>query len=93
MISNPAVEAGRSNPDYRESLQTSVNSEKVTVIIYPDIMELFLCIADDIVAIGASKEDRPHALVISSRPEVKDWAEETFKKYRQQATRLSSYAL
>ena len=48
----------------------------------------FVGILDDVVQTGVDEGGEPRAIVGSTDPDVRDWAEEVFERYRQQATQL-----
>jgi predicted transcriptional regulator len=81
ILSAATLEASRSNPEYADAFETTAASDAVDVAVYPDEVELFLCVADDTVAVGASKDDRPHAMVVTSNPRVREWAIDTFEDH------------
>lgn len=85
VLSDAAVAAGNDHPEYRESQQQILESERVDLRVHPDELPFLLCIADDTVAIGAIKNTTPFALVVSSEPAVTQWAEQTFERYRDQS--------
>lgn len=81
ILSAATLEASRSNPEYADAFETTAASDAVDVAVYPEPVELFLCVADDTVAVGASKDDRPHAMVVTSNPRVREWAIDTFEAH------------
>ena len=89
IIPEAAMQAGGSNPDYQNMMETISEAEEVDQFIHPGATEVFLCIADETVAIGTTKKGMPHALVVTTNPVAKQWADETFERYRDQSARPS----
>jgi len=81
ILSAATLEASQSNPEYADAFETTAAADAVDVAVYPDEVKLFLCVADDTVAVGASKDDRPHAMVVTSNPRVREWAIDTFEDH------------
>jgi hypothetical protein len=48
----------------------------------------FVGVMDDVVQIGADEGGEPRALVESTDPAVRDWAEATYERFRRRATRV-----
>lgn len=81
VLSAATLEASRSNPEYADAFETTAASDAVDVAVYPEQVGLFLCVADDTVAVGVSKEDRPHAMAVTDAPAVREWAIDTFEDH------------
>lgn len=85
VLSESALEASENHPDYQDDQQLVNQSDQTDIYLAATEIPFLLCIADDTVAIGVTKEKKPHALVVSTNADVKQWAEQTYEAYQEQA--------
>lgn len=75
----------QSNPDYAELTEDLVPTGRFTVSVYKDEIPYFVGILDDTVQIGVDENGEPRALLETDSPEIRDWAENVYTDYEQQA--------
>lgn len=85
VLSESAVEASEDHPDYHETQQLITQAAQTSISVASTEIPFLLCIADETVAVGTTKESRPHSLLVSTNVDVKQWAEETFNMYQKAA--------
>lgn len=83
VLSESAIEASEVHPDYRDDQQLVNQADQTDIYLSATEIPFLLCIADDTVAIGVTKGRKPHALVVSTNADVKQWAEQTFEAYQE----------
>lgn len=89
VVSSPsAVEAGETHPEHRPDRQLITQVDQTEIYLASTEVPFVLCITGDTVAIDVSNGRQPHALVISTSADLKQWAERTFESYRDRAQSL-----
>lgn len=85
VLSESAIEASEFHPDYQESQQLLNQADQTEIYLASQEIPFLLCIADETVVIGVTKDLKPHAILVSTNAEVKQWAEQTYQTYREHA--------
>lgn len=85
IVSPSAREALRTNQDYARDHEVAADADTVEFFVHPDSLDLYLAILEGTVAIAVTRGDRPHALVVSEEPAVREWALDAFERYRSAA--------
>ena len=86
VLSRGAAEIFRSKPGFRQWAETALPSDDVEVQVFDDDLPYFLGIYDDVVHIGAEDDNgMRRALVETDDATVRDWAENTFRAYKDSA--------
>lgn len=80
-----AMEAAESHPDYRGDHRVNAAAGTIDFFVYPEPPDLYLGIFDETVALAATEDDRPRAMVVSDATPVFEWAIETFGQFRADA--------
>jgi predicted transcriptional regulator len=83
VLSESALEASEIHPDYQEHQQLVSQADQTDIYLASIDIPFLLCIADDTVAIGVTNDGKPHALVVSTNADVKQWAEQTYETYQE----------
>jgi predicted transcriptional regulator len=84
VLSESAMEASEIHPDYQDDQQLINQADQTDIYLASTEIPFLLCIADDTVAIGVTNDMRkPHALVVSTNADVKQWAEQTYEAYQE----------
>ena len=83
VLSESALEASELHPDYQEDQQLVNQADQTDIYLASTEIPFLLCIADDTVAIGVMNDRKPHALVVSTDTDVKQWAEQTYEAYQE----------
>lgn len=92
IVTSPsALEVARTNDDYAPDHEVVRRSSSVRLFVHPDPFDHYLGIFDLTTAIAVSKDDRPYAMVIDETAPVREWATETFERYREEATPVEAY--
>ncbi|SEA07662.1 Predicted transcriptional regulator, contains HTH domain [Haloplanus vescus] len=86
VISERASERASERIDYREGHETTIESDSVDIYVHPKPISFFVGVMDDTAAFGASKDGQPHALAVSTDPELRTAAESIFERYRDEST-------
>ena len=74
-----------------DALEDVMQTGRVEIYVYPDPISFGLLITDEVVAIGAYDDDGTmQALVESADETIRQWAIDTFEKYRKAATEIES---
>ena len=76
-----AAEEATTNPDYRDDHLAALRADTVEMHAYPERIPLFVGVLDDTVALSSAKDGRPNALVTTTNPTVREWAEETIADF------------
>lgn len=88
VLSESAIEASKTHPDYQEAQQLVNQADQTDIYLASTDIPFVLCVADDTVAIGVTKDTKPHALIVSTHAEVKQWAVETYETHRKHAQQV-----
>jgi len=72
----------RSQRGYEGAFEREVQSDSVALFVYPDTIEVTYSIIDDVVALGATVDNEPYALLESTNPDLRAWVEQTIDEYR-----------
>jgi len=83
VLSESALEASEIHPDYQDDQQLVTQADQTDLYLASTEIPFLLCIADDTVAIGVTNDMKPHALVVSTNADVKQWAEQTYDAYQE----------
>lgn len=88
LTADAAADAG-SNPDYRSAHRTVLGAPDVEMFVHPEPFRFFLGVFDDAVALGASRDGHVHAMVVSGNAAVREWADRTYRTYRERSEALA----
>lgn len=90
VISSQASERASERVDYQDGHATTLASDVVDIYVHPEPLSFFAGIMDDTAAFGVSKDGQPHALAVSTDPELRAAAESIFEAYRNASTRKTT---
>ena len=82
IIPADAAEDAMTNPDYREAHLETLRAEGVEMFAHPERIPLFVGVLDETTALGSIRDGRPNALVTTTDPAAREWAEETIQAYK-----------
>lgn len=86
IIAAPLVaETFRTNPDFTAYIETMLGTDSYDLAIADETPPFYLGILDDTVEIAVG-DDIPRAMVETTNPKVRAWAERTFMEWKAEAT-------
>lgn len=74
-----------SDPDYAGLTEDMAATGRFEIYEFDGDIPYFVGVLDDTVQIGVDEDGEPRALVETTHPEVRAWAEATFEEYKQHA--------
>ena len=90
MVVVPEVaEMFQSNPDYVELFNGMVDTGRFEVHVHGGGMLYYIGILDDTVQMGVDEDGEPRGLLETDSEEVREWAENKYDSYKQEAEVLS----
>lgn len=75
----------QSDPDYAGLTEDMSETGRYKLYRYDGDIQYFIGLLNDTVQIGVDEAGEPRALVETTNPKVRDWAETTFEEYKKQA--------
>jgi predicted transcriptional regulator len=91
VVSERAVRSALSNPDYESLLAEVRGAEGHSLYVTADPVPFVLGVFDDVVALGATEDGHPHALVVSDAEPVVEWALAFFSAARDDAMPVADW--
>ncbi|MEF8871505.1 MAG: HTH domain-containing protein [Haloarculaceae archaeon] len=89
VLERDVLDTIEANPEYSKSFDEIADSAEVSVYIHSGPFPFLVALTERRVAIGATNDDGfPAALVVSSSPDARSWAESVYEAFRSDATRL-----
>ncbi|SEP14349.1 Predicted transcriptional regulator, contains HTH domain [Halogranum amylolyticum] len=88
VVSPNVAETFQSDPDFVDLTRDMLNSGWFDVYVYDSNIPYYLGILDDTIQIGADEAGTPRALIETTSDEVRAWAEETYRDYKEAARPL-----
>lgn len=85
VTSNDVLNTLREHPEYQKSYDLVQAADQLSLSVCVDPVPFMLCLTDDVVTVGVSKDGRPYAQIVSDHPALWEWAETTFASFRNQA--------
>ncbi|MDR9380873.1 MAG: hypothetical protein RI560_04280 [Natronomonas sp.] len=85
----PALDDAASHPEYAEAQRTIQASGAVDLYISSASFSFVLGVMDGTAVVGVQVDDRPYALVESTRPEFREWVDSRLDEYRAGATPIT----
>jgi hypothetical protein len=76
------------DPDFVERTREMAETGRCRVFQADERPPYFVGVMDEIVQIGTDEDGEPRAIVESTAPAVRDWAETTYERFRGRATRV-----
>jgi predicted transcriptional regulator len=76
------------DPDFVERTREMAETGRCRVFQADERPPYFVGVMDEIVQIGTDEDGEPRAIVESTAPAVRDWAETTYDRFRGRATRV-----
>jgi len=83
------ADAFQSNPDYAELHEEMVDTGRFEVHVHDGDIPYYLGILDDTVQMGVNEDGEPRGLLETDSEEVREWAENRYESYKQEAEPLS----
>jgi predicted transcriptional regulator len=84
-------ETVKSQRGYDGAFEREVQSDSVELRISPDSIDVIYSIIDDIVALGATVDNEPYALLESKNPDLRAWVEQTIDEYKTAAVPVEEF--
>jgi predicted transcriptional regulator len=78
----------RSAPEYTELWEEMVATGRFELFVYDGTIPYALCVFDDTVQIVVAEGDEPRALLETAADDVREWAMETYRRYKRQSNQL-----
>ncbi len=75
--------------EYTEAHDAAMDADSFSAFRYDGDVPFMLATLDDTVALGVTENGVPHAIVVSENEAVREWAEATFRRFREAATSLT----
>ena len=76
------------DPEFVERTREMAETGRCRVFQADERPPYFVGVMDEVVQIGADEAGEPRAIVESTDPAVRDWAEATYERFRRRATRV-----
>lgn len=84
IVSPAVIDTFKTNPNYTEAIKEMTATGGLDIFQASTEIPFSLGVIDDRVQIIADEDEEPRALVEIDNPIVRNWAENTFKEYKQQ---------
>jgi predicted transcriptional regulator len=75
----------RSSPDYADRVEDMRATDRFELFVYEGSLPYFLGVFAEQVQIGVDEDNQPRAMLETAAAEVREWAEQTYNEYKQQA--------
>lgn len=85
LVASAAVVDAMRSPEYADALEPMLAVENFSLLVYDGAVPYFLGLVDGTVQLGVDDDGVPAALAESDAPEVVEWAERTYERYRSAA--------
>lgn len=89
VVASSVAETIRSNPEYAPLYEELATSDRFSVYVYDGEIPYFVGILDTTVQVGVDEDGEPRALLETKAAEVRQWAENRFQSFKQDADRLT----
>jgi len=87
VLERDVVDTIETHEEYSQSFEDIVDTDVATAYVHDGPFPFLLALTDRRVALGATNDDGfPAVLVVSECPEVHDWAESVYERFRDEAT-------
>jgi len=87
VLAADAVDAARE--EYGEKFRETLGADEFATYRYEGEVPFVVAVLDDVTAFAVSENGRPSVLVLSESDAAREWANETFERFRERATRLA----